>query len=173
MVIICLGLAWQPPDWQESKATLSSHTAGHTINPVRDEPHPHREAINGPAEKEAQPPPSPLGGHSTGLHLWSAVTAPLYLLLARCGTNSAREQVILLWRGSLTSISPSRRLLWNNIKNQNSKIKSTGIILILKNLMKHDCLDGLLIWHEEQTFVEDRFGSNDNFQHGHEIQLHK
>ena len=25
--------------------------------------------------------------------------------------------------------------------------------------MKHDCVDELLIWHEEQTFVKDQFGS--------------
>ena len=58
------GLAWQPFDWRESKATDRSHSAEHTVYSVSDELHPHREAINPPAEKEAQLPPLPLGVHS-------------------------------------------------------------------------------------------------------------
>ena len=33
--------------------------------------------------------------------------------------------------------------------------------------MKHDYVDRLLIWHGKRTFVKDKFGSNDNLQHGH------
>ena len=49
-----------------------------------------------------------------------------------------------------------------------------ALFLILKSTEKHDCMDGLLRWHEEQIFVrEDKFGSNDNLQRGHKIQLRK
>ena len=124
-----LGLAWRPNDWQESKATVRSHTAGHTVYPVNDEPHPHREAINRLRGAGSPVVPSPM---RCAFHRFTPVVSsdrsPL-LLLARCGTNSARERVILFWRGTFTFISPPRRLLWNNIKNLNLKIKSMGIIL--------------------------------------------
>ena len=129
-----LGLAWRPSDWQESKATVRSHTAGHTIYPVKDDPHPHREAINGPRRAG-----SPVASFTVrcAFHRFTPVASSdrsALLLLARCGTNSARERVILFWRGSFTSISPSRQLLWNNIKNLNLIIKSVGIIFNSKKI---------------------------------------
>ena len=123
-----LGLARRRSNWQEFKATVRSHTAGHTVYPVRDEPHPHIEAINGPCRAGSLVASSPIW---CAFHRFTPVVgsdrSPL-LLLARHGTNSARERVILFCRGSFTSISPSRRLLWNNIKNLNLNIKSIGII---------------------------------------------
>ena len=52
-----LGLALRPP---ESKVTVRSHTAGHTVYPVSDEPHPHREAINRPRRAGSPVASSPM-----------------------------------------------------------------------------------------------------------------
>mgnify|MGYP001800338653 CR=1 FL=1 len=47
---ISFSLAWQPPDCKESKVTVRSHTAGHTIFQIYDELHHHKEASMVPPE---------------------------------------------------------------------------------------------------------------------------
>ena len=74
-----------------SAATLP---CGHTIEPVRDEPQPHKEAINGPHRAGSPVASSPI---RCVFHRFTLVVSsdrsPL-LLLARCGTNFAQ---IMLW----------------------------------------------------------------------------
>ena len=91
-------------------------------------PQPHWEAINGPRRAGSPVASSPI---TCAFHRFTPVVSsdrfPL-LLFGCCGTSSAREWAMLFWRGSFTSISPSRRLLWNNIKNINLKMKSINRI---------------------------------------------
>ena len=60
-------------------STVRSHTAGHTVYPVRDEPHPHRKVINRPRRAGSPVASSPI---RCTFHrytvLWPAVIAPLY-----------------------------------------------------------------------------------------------
>ena len=142
-----LGLAWRPPDWQESKATVRSHTAGHTVYIVSDELHPHREAIKRPCRAGSPVASSPM----------------------RC----AFHRFTPVWGGSFKFISLPKQLLWNNIKIDIWKLNLWALFYILKSTKRHDCVDGLLRGHEEQIFVKDKFGLNHNLQRCHKIQLRK
>ena len=90
-----LGLAWRPSDWQEFKATVRSHTAGHTIYPVRDEPHPHREAINGPRRAGSPVASSPI---RCAFHRfkWSFVPKASYIFASRNWERWSENRVITL-----------------------------------------------------------------------------